>query len=277
ASTLQPPVHPYATAKENSYLPLHEQNFVSPSKGKKHEGPLYHTLAPIQNDKIAQDIFNQSMKTPMITLTAEELLLLSPEVRMKWKEQFTPHCVLQQEGNNVPYLINQEVLMINDPYETYINYHGNTNIINTLCPGDIPTPFVTAKESHSIHSVMMNVNGQIPVESAIDPGSSIIAMSKEVCHKLGLAYDPSIHIPLQSTNGGIDHSLGLAQNVPCEVGTITIYMQIHIIQNPAYNILLGCPFDVVTESAIKNWSDESQTIMIFDPNSTQLSAIPTFP
>ncbi|KAF8219081.1 hypothetical protein L208DRAFT_1343549, partial [Tricholoma matsutake] len=228
--SLQPPVHPYAAASENTYLPPHEQNFASTSKGKECDGPSYHTVAPIQNDTIAQDIFSRSMKILIVTLTMEELLSLSPKVHMKWKEQLTPHRILNQDGNNVGHLVNEEVLMINDPYETYIS---------SLQISDIPKPFVAAKESHSIRSVMMNVNSINPVQSVVDPGSSIIAMSEEVCHELCLAYNPSIHIPLQSANGGIDKSLGLARNVPCKVGMITIYMQIYIIRNPAYDILLG--------------------------------------
>jgi hypothetical protein len=34
-STLQPPIHPYTSAKENAYLPPHECNFTSGSKGKE--------------------------------------------------------------------------------------------------------------------------------------------------------------------------------------------------------------------------------------------------
>ena len=68
--------------------------------------------------------------------------------------------------------------LINNPYETYIN---------SLHPSDIPEPFIAVKEAHSVRSVIMNVNGRNPVESVVDPGSSIITMSKEVCHELGLA------------------------------------------------------------------------------------------
>jgi hypothetical protein len=53
ASTSSPPIHPYAAAKENLYLPPHEHNFAGPSKGKEHEDHTYHMQAPIQNDKIA--------------------------------------------------------------------------------------------------------------------------------------------------------------------------------------------------------------------------------
>ena len=50
----------------------------------------------------------------------------------------------------------------------------------------------------------MDINGNNPVESVVDPGSSIVAMSEEVCLKLALTYDPSICIPFESANGGID-------------------------------------------------------------------------
>ncbi|KAF8237446.1 hypothetical protein L208DRAFT_1247535 [Tricholoma matsutake] len=288
--TSPPIIHPYAAAKENSYLSPHERNFASTGKGKGKEGPLHHIQAPIHKDKITEDIFTRLMKTPIIMLTSEELLLVAPEVQTKWKEQVTTRCI--QQTDNAMNILDDDVYVLNDPYETYINKQVTTRCIqqtdnamnildddvyvlndpyetyiNSLCPGDILEPFIIAKESHAIRSVIINVNGRNPVESVVDPGSSIITMSEEVCHKLGLAYDPSIHIPLQSVNGSIDESLGLVHNVPCEVGTITLYMQIHIICDPAYDILFGHPFEVLTESTVKNYWNESQTITILNLNS----------
>jgi hypothetical protein len=80
---------------------------------------------------------------------------------------------------------------------------------------------------------------------------------------------------MQSANDNVDQSLGLAWNVPCRIGTITLYLQIHVIRSPAYDILLGWPFDVLTESTIKNFSNEDQTITIVNPNSKRSVAIPT--
>jgi predicted aspartyl protease len=111
--------------------------------------------------------------------------------------------------------------------------------LNVIQRGDNPKPFIAAKESHSIRLVMANIQGSNPIESVVDPGSSIIAMSEEVCHNLGLIYNTLVIIDLQSANGGIDHSLGLAWNVLCEIGGIMLYVQIHIIRHPAYDVLLG--------------------------------------
>jgi hypothetical protein len=141
------------------------------------------------------------MKMPVITLTSEELLLLSPEVQSKWKEQVTSKHV-PLVGDNMPAepSRNTEIILA-DPYKTYLNALG---------PGDKPEPFVIAKELNSIRSVIMDINSKDSIESVIDGGSAIVAMAEAVCHELALCYDPAITIPMQSANGGIDHFLGLA-------------------------------------------------------------------
>jgi hypothetical protein len=111
----------------------------------------------------------------------------------------------------------------------------------------------------------------------VDPGSEIIAMSEDICHDLGLSYDPSIRMNMTSANGEVDRSLGLSRNVPCHIADITLFLQIHIVRKPAYDILLGRPFDVLTQSIIKNYHNEDQTITIIDPNSSRRATIPTIP
>jgi hypothetical protein len=115
------------------------------------------------------------------------------------------------------------------------------------------------------------------VESILDPGSQIITMSEYLCTDLGLIYDPSIVLNMQSANGEVNQSLGLARNVPMTLGEITLYVQIHVIRSPAYDILLGQPFDILTESVVRNFANEDQTITIRDPNSGLRATIPTMP
>jgi hypothetical protein len=68
-------------------------------------------------------------------------------------------------------------------YESYLK---------ALQPGEIPEVLTVAKESHALRSIMMVVDNKEEIESIIDPGSQIIAMSEEVCHDLAQIYDPSI-------------------------------------------------------------------------------------
>jgi hypothetical protein len=157
--------------------------------------------APIQNDKIAADIFLRSMKTPIVMLTSEELLLLSPEVHMKWKEQVMSKRV-PIVGDNMPAEPSGNTkIFLTDLYETYLNMLG---------PGEEPEPFSIAKDSSSIWSIVMDINGKDPVKSVINGSSAIVAMAEAVCHKLALSYNPGVMILMRSANSGIDHSLGLA-------------------------------------------------------------------
>ncbi|KNZ74478.1 hypothetical protein J132_06827, partial [Termitomyces sp. J132] len=105
----------------------------------------------------------------------------------------------------------------------------------------------------------------------------IILMSAEIASNLGLSYDPNIILNMQSANGTMDQLLGLACNVPCTIGNITVYLQIHVLQSPTYNILLRCLFDVLTQSTVNTLSDVKTTITITDPNTGQQCTIPTFP
>ncbi|PBK70572.1 hypothetical protein ARMSODRAFT_988061 [Armillaria solidipes] len=101
-------------------------------------------------------------------------------------------------------------------------------------------------------------------------------MASAIATKLGVAWDPDITIHMQSVNGQLEKTLGLARNVPFLFNNITVYLQVHIIASPAYKVLLGRPFDVLTESVIRNQVDSGQIITITDPNTSQRCTIPTF-
>ena len=70
----------------------------------------------------------------------------------------------------------------------------------------------------STPSIFPLVDHQQQIESIIDPGSQIIAMAKEICMELGLIYDAAVILNMQSANGEVDRSLGLARNVPIQIG-----------------------------------------------------------
>ena len=111
---------------------------------------------------------------------------------------------------------------------------------------------------------MINRVGE--VESLLDPGSQIVSMSKTVSVVLGVAWDPDITVQMQSANNTLERTLGLAKNVPFLFGTITVYLQVHVVENAAYEVLLGRPFDIVTESVVRNAKDGSQSLTLTDPN-----------
>ena len=80
---------------------------------------------------------------------------------------------------------------------------------------------------------------------------------------------------MQSANGKVNQSLGLARNVPFQIGPIMLFLQAHVLHAPAYQVLLGRPFDVLNQSIVKNLLEEYQTLTIKDPNTGMVAMIPT--
>src|SRR5271154_5108000 len=76
-----------------------------------------------------------------------------------------------------------DAIVIPDKYDTYLK---------SLQPGEKPEVMVIAKESLALRSINLLIDNKDEIGSIIDPGSQIVAMSEEVCHELGLIYDPEV-------------------------------------------------------------------------------------
>jgi hypothetical protein len=131
-------------------------------------------------------------------------------------------------------------------------------------------------ESASLRVLLPFVAGSEKVECVLDTGSQIVSMAKTLAERLGVAWDPDVRIYMQSANGQLKESEGLARNVRFTFGDMTIYLQVHVIDQPAYQVLLGRPFDILTESIVQNKRDGSQSITIRDPNQQRRITLPTY-
>jgi hypothetical protein len=157
-------------------------------------------------------------------------------------------------------------LVVSDPILQYLE---------SIPPGGSAKPVYVAQESQSLRTIHAVVNGSSEEECILDGGSQIVSMSKAVAVRLGLPWDPEICIHMQSANNQIEKSLGLVRNVPFRFDHITVYLQVHVINEPAYKVLLGRPFDAVTCSIYENDRDGGQIVTIQCPNTRKKITIPT--
>lgn len=285
--SMPPTIHPYANVPEAHINPVVPDSSAPAAVNSKGKEPAYKTIVLIQNPRTVDLVYDRTMKSVTVTVSSKELLSLSPELRQKHRDQVTPKRVSTTGSDSsvtathvvdaLPYadedldpslvtmkhlattppaqsttpdpsapIINTFAYVLDDHYDQYVH---------SLPNGEQPEPemLMVAKESHALRSIDMLVNNAKYVEAIFDPGSQIIAMSEAVCHQLVLQYDPHIRLNMQSAHSDIDLSLGLARNVPVRIGSITVYIQIHVIRSPAYDILLGRPFDCLTGSVICNY------------------------
>jgi hypothetical protein len=275
---------PYADIQP---LPIISRSQKNPDVIDQKEAPEsgYENRAPLQSDEKAETLIREVLRTP-IGITAEDLLNISEPARQELRKLLTKrrtekksvtfvsdkreedeedgviyveklpeasYEVVEQETSGLPI----GALIIGDPVMQYLS---------TLQPGEKPKKVVVAKESQGLRAVYPLINGIGEVESLLDSGSQIISMAKEYALDLEISWDPDIVVHMESANRSLEKTLGLAKNIPFLFGHITIYLQVHIMENPAYKVLLGRPFDTVTESLVKNERDGNQSLTLTDPN-----------
>ncbi|PBL01896.1 hypothetical protein ARMGADRAFT_861228, partial [Armillaria gallica] len=131
------------------------------------------------------------------------------------------------------------------------------------------------KDSAGLRALTPTVDGIQEVESILDEGCQVVAMSYDVWQKLGLPLDPTIKISLQSANNESDWSEGICHNVPFDFGGLEVLLQVHVVKNAAYDILLGRPFSILTESKIDNRFNGDQLVTLTDPNTGKTVTLPT--
>ncbi|KXN91187.1 hypothetical protein AN958_02640 [Leucoagaricus sp. SymC.cos] len=114
-------------------------------------------------------------------------------------------------------------------------------------------------------------------EALLDSGSQIVSMSREAVSTGKITWDPELTINMQSVNGQITKTCGLAKNVAFNFENVTIHLQVHVMEQAPYRVLLGRPFDMITESKIANSTEGHQFIHITDPNTGEHTSLSTYP
>ena len=254
--------------------------------------PGFKNKAPIQKEGRAKELVQEALRTP-ISITTEDLLSVSEPVRQEFKKllvkkrlekkqvAFAAEVDLEDDEDTSLQGYVDSISVEKLPEATYEVLAEDTNgmtkgsvivsdpvmqYLNALGPGEAAKSVIVAAESHALRTVYPLINGTGEVESLLDPGSQIVSMAKTVAVLLGVSWDPDITVQMQSANNTLEKTLGLAKNVPFLFGTITVYLQVHVLGNAAYKVLLGRPFDIVTESIVKNAKDGSQSLTLTDPN-----------
>ncbi|KAG6882755.1 hypothetical protein C0992_010747 [Termitomyces sp. T32_za158] len=157
---------------------------------------------------------------------------IAPEVCNQMKMAVTPKHTMQatvQDADNIDDALPGFALTALPPNaEEAVAKATSVDLVETyfksLAPEDERTILTMAQDSQAIWSIMLTVDNKSEVEAIVDSGSQIISMSADVANKLGIIYDPAIHLNMQSTNGTVDRSLGLAKNVECTIGDLDILL-----------------------------------------------------
>src|SRR6266550_4696332 len=151
------PLHPFDKAKDAHYQPPKDKNFGSPP------------MTPIQNPKLAENVYKRILDVSSVVVSVEELLALAPDVRTKFREATTPKRVpatatktnlVSEVDDGFAYIEEitegNNAYVVRDTAETLYHMQENDNILRV------------AKESHALRSINMVVDSKEEVECIVD-------------------------------------------------------------------------------------------------------------
>jgi len=162
--------------------------------------------------------------------------------------------------------ITEGYMVANDPVLQYLAEHKDIE----------PSELIVATESESLRSIYMTINRVGQEECLLDGGSMIVSMARDCAVQMGLTWDPSICVNMESVSNHLERTLGLARNVLFAIAGLKIFLQVHILENPPYRVLLGRPFETFTSCISKTRPDGSSELVITDPNSKTVAIVPTY-
>ena len=160
-------------------------------------------------------------------------------------------------------------VVVHDLVEQLFNHTGYTG------PYQMPRTNV-ASESADLRTLWPTIGGAGKKESLLDSGSQIVSMSLKAALELGVPFDPSFSITMESADKGQTKTVGLARNLAFDFGGIVYFLQVHIIRDPAYEVLLGRPFDVVSSINTSVLRDGGVVATITDPSNGKRLTLPTY-
>lgn len=275
------------------------------------EGVAYKTKAPIESKVTSEELLSKILGTD-VNVSLEELLSNAPGLRDELKKQISKRRVSPEESDirqvnrvqvtqsEMPFFEEDKILeekkefLVRSSDLPRVQLLTATEVDEKLQKGALymsdpvlqyldglsaeerDQRIIVASESQPLRVLLATVNGLGVVDCLLDQGSQIVSMSEQISHELGLGYNPNIRVKMQSANGGITSTLGLAKNVPFKFGDIVLYLQVHILADPPYKVLLGRPFNCLTSSTTKDWEDGGQTVTLECPNTDLTYCAPTY-
>jgi len=262
--------------------------------------------APIEEGVKAEDILDRMLEGEM-KVTPKELWAITPKLCTALKEILTSKQSAREEPNQDLEIDNnrpqqklvsvnslespekrQEIIEIEDGevVEVWAMADPVLQFLEKLRPEERDWHVFTLEEKEKLEKsapdmahlrvVPAIVNGIGEEEVLLDSGSQIVLMTKKVAAANKVAWDPNLSIQMQSANRSLSRTCRLARNVLFTLGGVTVLLQVHIMEEASYTVLMGRPFDSITESRIINDREENQTVCIICPNTGAMVTIPTY-
>ncbi|KAG6329982.1 hypothetical protein ID866_9108 [Astraeus odoratus] len=80
------------------------------------------------------------------------------------------------------------------------------------------------------------------MECVLDQGAQIVAIRHDLWEALGVPVCPDLAMTLVATNKSKEEMLGIVKNVCLKISGMEFKLQIHVVGDAPFDLLLGCLF-----------------------------------
>lgn len=216
--------------------------------------PAFKYQAPIENPELIQKVIQRTLGS-QVTISNEELLAISPDIRRFYKENTVTRRLPTVESG-----------MFEEKEALTLSYsQGRT--FNTF--------LLTASPIDSLRVIDMLVNDTHKITCTLDQGSEIVAMNRNVWQSLGVSLSPEKTLTMESADSNQSVTAGVVENLKFSLGGIDLHLQVHVVDGAPFDILVGRPFFRFTECHTKDYTDGSQELTLTCPNTGNVQTVAT--
>lgn len=213
------------------------------------QGPQYRYVAPIEDSSTVQKVLARSLDAT-VTVTNRELLAISSEIRKQIKELTTTKRYAAGEVNLVT--AGEET-----PGEGTETMEGAQPVFF----GDVPA----AVDTLPLRTLKVWIEDTVEAEAILDQGAVVCVIREDVWERLGVHMRSDRVMTMESADSGRSSTLGVIQDAKFAVAGIEVKLQIHVVRQAPFEVLLGRPFFSITECETKDFVSGDQHITLTDP------------
>ena len=119
----------------------------------------------------------------------------------------------------------------------------------------------------------MLINGH-KLEVLVDNGSQIVSIQKDLWERIGMPIRLDHVMVMESANKLKDKTMGLLKDLKVDISGYNFYLQVQVVKNTPYKMLLGLLFHTLTQAAHKHFTNGDLHITLTDPNMHNVIMVP---
>ena len=256
ASSSKLPEGTHVESSQSTVGPSQKPSGSTSGKAPATSQPQFKYQSPMEDPAVAQRLLERLMDV-QVTVSARELLSVSVDMRKLVRDLVSTKrvSVATLEAGEAP---------VSDlwlEYEEFIVRDDEGHVV--------------AKTSLPLRALDGTLNDRLHVECLLDQGAQIVAIRRDLWEALGVPVRPDLATTLEAANKSKEDTLGVIENVRLKLGSMEFRLQIQVVGDAPFDLLLGHPFFALASCVTRDKISGEQSVALTDPNSRMQQLLPT--